>query len=452
MQLEDLNFEQLFKRAKKAERLQNASELNHILKPVWKFGSEPELSKFPAPERAGLLRYIGSSLVLVSRLEGNLDHAKRGEKTLRASIKEFSSLNLQQEAAEVQSVLANIYVWEGKIAKALKMIEASECGLAPDCYEHFYNQTQKMTIKSWLGEHEEAKNIFYGIRNPISLYGDENLRAWFNSKVSSMYWFTGELEKALFYIEKTIRLAKRVGNRMLTAIALNNAAGIYGDRKDFNKAHELANHSYRIFKVIDSKTGLSHVLDTEAQVFLDECNYVKAEETINLAISLFEETGSYVGHADAIFIKIKILLKTHRCVEAIEQSEDLKNFALEHLGKEAYHRFDRLLDELLGSYDLRPHQVVQVSKGPVKSFREKSHFTFKSLADPENQEIVAVNCDSIEAGEKYVVKCKKSGRFFLGEIYFDPTLKLLYIEDRPLRTGGFQVFGRVQHAARAAYS
>jgi len=301
-----------------------------------------------------------------------------------------------------------------------------------------------MIIKSWLGDHKAALAIFNSIEKPISLSEDDNFKAWFNTKASSLFWFVGDLDKALSYNDEAIRLSKKVRNHSQTAVALNNSAGIYRARKEFRKAHELARNSCKIFQTIGGKSGLAHIIDTEAQIFFDEGNYSKALETIDVAIDLFTETGIYAGRADSILVKIRILLKRDMFEEAMILSYDLKDFVLTSLGKEAYIRFQRPLDEILGPHDIRgKHQVFQINAGPFEGYEKRNHFTFTAMVDKKEQILVVSDCEAIEDREKYVVKCKRSGRFFFGEIYFDSNLELLYLEDRPLKSGGFQVFGKV---------
>ena len=435
--------ESITQNANEAESRQSALRLRDSLKPVWGFNTEPDLTGYSPHERAILLRHIGYCYVLTGRDEGRVDFAYRGKQILERSIDQFDSLGLKQDSAEAKSTLGYSYIFEGRIKKASKLIDEADKWLEPESTRYFTNQTNKLMIESWLGNKAEAFKIFDTIKKPISLSGDDNLRAWFNSKVSSMYWFFEDFEKSLFYCEKGIRLSKKARNHRLTATSLNNAAGIYGQLEQYEKAHKLARYSLNMFKTIGSKSGLAHIIDTEAQIYLDEGNYDKAEETIDLAIDLFIETGIYTGRADSTLVKIKILLKQGKFDSAIKLSKDLKNFVLTNLGTEAYRRFHDVLDELLGPDNLRPNQVIPFDAVPVKGFEKRSHTTFKLISGKKEKVIVVVDCEGIDPDEKYVIKCNKSGRFFYGEIHFDPNLELLYINDRPLKNGGFLVVGTV---------
>ena len=435
--------ESIAARANKAESQNSALRLRESLKPVWSFNTEPDLSGYSPSERAVLLRYIGYCYVLTGRDEGRVDLAYRGKKILRRSIDQFDALGLNLQAAEARVTLAYSFIFEGLIQEASDLIDEADKWLKPNSSKYIVNRTLRLMIESWLGNRTEAFKIFDSIKKPVSLSGDDNLRAWFNSKVSSMYWFFDDLEMSLFYCEKGIRLSKKARNHRLTAASLNNAAGLYGQLKQYEKAHKLARYSLSIFKTIGSKSGLAHIVDTEAQLYLDEENYQKAEEAINVAIDLFIETGIYTGRADSTLVKIKILLKQGKFDSAIKLSKDLKNFVLTNLGTDAYGRFHKLLDELLGPDNLRPNQVIPVNAGPIEGFEKRSHCTFSLTSEKKEKLIVVVDCDDIDPVENYVIKCNKSGRFFYGEIHFDQNLELLYINERPLKKGGFQVVGVV---------
>lgn len=118
----------------------------------------------------------------------------------------------------------------------------------------------------------------------------------------------GDLDSALYYFSRKLAIDRELGKKEGEAAALNNIAGIYRQKGDYDKALEYYRQALDLIKDDKEKaTAYNNI----ASVYLDKGDYSKAIEYFQKAIELGERVGDYHGVAQryislgATYIKAK---------------------------------------------------------------------------------------------------------------------------------------------------
>ena len=98
-------------------------------------------------------------------------------------------------------------------------------------------------------------------------------------------------------------------------------------------------------KKIKHQGFLPHALHTKALIYLDWNKLKKALDTINQSIEFFKQGENYRGLTDALWTKIRCLLRLGRKEEALNIFVELENIAAEHIGEIAVKKFAKNLTE-----------------------------------------------------------------------------------------------------------
>ena len=92
---------------------------------------------------------------------------------------------------------------------------------------------------------------------------------------------------------------------------------------------------------------LPHVLDTKALIYIEENKYPEALKTIEEALTYFYQGEDYNGLTDALWTKIRCLLRLKRTEDAFLLFAELEKIASEHIGEIAVKKFaKKLTDEI----------------------------------------------------------------------------------------------------------
>ncbi|MBL4578034.1 MAG: tetratricopeptide repeat protein [Flavobacteriales bacterium] len=87
------------------------------------------------------------------------------------------------------------------------------------------------------------------------------------NNIGYIYNSQGNIQKALDYLHKSLRIEEELGNKKGVAVALNNLGYMYMNQGDIQKALELHHKSLKISEEIGSKRGIASSLDNIGYIY-----------------------------------------------------------------------------------------------------------------------------------------------------------------------------------------
>lgn len=117
-------------------------------------------------------------------------------------------------------------------------------------------QEKKLEIEYLLRQLEQADSIV--------------LQCSLNNQLGKLYFELSEYETALSYLEKSLELAQKAGDRKTEGDVLNNIAGIYMARGDYGTALRYLERSLKIQQEIGDRSGMCATLHNMAHIALQD--------------------------------------------------------------------------------------------------------------------------------------------------------------------------------------
>ncbi len=101
----------------------------------------------------------------------------------------------------------------------------------------------------------------------------------------------GNLDNALFYDEKSLKLEIELGNKNYESMDLNNIAGIFKEKSEFNKALSYFKKSL----ILISEKGKAAIYNNIATIYYYKGEYAKAVSYYKKALAIDTRYGDYNG-------------------------------------------------------------------------------------------------------------------------------------------------------------
>jgi len=109
----------------------------------------------------------------------------------------------------------------------------------------------------------------------------------------------GDIQKALEYYHKSLKILRLIGNKESIATALNNIGSIYGEQGDTLSEMRYYKQSLKIRKEIGDKKGISYNLNNIGFAYHTRGNNKKAMEYYQKSLKIREEIGDKRGIANS---------------------------------------------------------------------------------------------------------------------------------------------------------
>jgi len=339
----------LIEEARNAELCRDTESLRKILQTVWIDTSvTPDFQSYGEIINAELLRLCGVFLSLYGKYSLNQkNYQSRAKDLLTNAIRIFEANNLPDKAAEAHVMLAFCYWNAGEISECEAILNIVEADFGTNPLHPVYLQIclNRLLICFWNSNVKSALQIIEEIKTPAQLCNDLRLQVIFHNQAGIFYRADKRYEKGIFHLNEAIRLAKKANNQLYTAINLNNLAYLYKEIKDFQKAFDCISESIKEINKIKYQGFLPHILDTKALIYLDWNKSEKALESINESIEYFKQGEDYRGLTDALWTKVRCLIRLEKAEEAFFTFAELERIALEHIGEIAAKKFAKNLTE-----------------------------------------------------------------------------------------------------------
>jgi len=196
------------------------------------------------------------------------------------------------------------------------------------------------------------------------------------SYIGSDYYNLGDLNNALLYYDRELKIARDLNNQEKESAALNNIALIYQDQGNYDKALEYLNKSLQL------KTKPSSIATTYnniAGVYLDQGDKNKAVEYLKKAIEFAQKAGDYRGTARDMLN----LGYTYT---------DLKNFSeAQYYLQQGLLMMQKLGDKYGEAYGFKYFgklYLAQNKKALSKEYFTKAYNLFKAIGDNSDAQLV----------------------------------------------------------------
>ncbi len=122
------------------------------------------------------------------------------------------------------------------------------------------------------------------------------------NNISMIYSDWGEHEKALHYLDQSLKICIEQGDKKGEATALNNMSSIYLELKDYDGALQRLQRCLQVLQEIEDRTNEAACLGNIGNIFLHKGDYKQALQYIRQARALHEETGNRVGLASTLHV------------------------------------------------------------------------------------------------------------------------------------------------------
>ena len=202
----------------------------------------------------------------------------------------------------ISKVLTNIYLEQGKYAKAKRLSEkalliSKEIGDRNGeavCYANLGNNYQLV------GKYEEAREHLEKSLAINEEIGDINLEATCYRILGNVYQSVGDYEKAREYLEKSLAIYKDIGDRHGEATSLTNLGNVYESAGKYEKAREHLEKSLAIYKEIGDRSGEAACYGNFGNVYQSVGDYENAREHLEKSLAIQKEIGDRNGEAASL--------------------------------------------------------------------------------------------------------------------------------------------------------
>ena len=376
---ENLDLLQLIDEARDAEACRDIEKLRNVLSPIWE-----DLEEYPAFRgtdeeiEAELLRLCGFFIGYYGHLKNKPDFQERGKDLLSASIGLFENLGLNERAAQARLNLAWRYQQQGAYEEAEVIFDFVNEQFKSNRNHPVYLQLRlgQSVVSIAKGDVEAAYGAISEIEPAMEKCDDVRIRAQFHIEAGFVYTEKKNLGRATFHHEMAAVFARKLNNDRFTAIVLGNLAYVLKDEKAYAEAHKQIEKAISLNRDSDQEGFLAHNYDTKAQIHLDEGEYEKALDVIDKSLKLFSKGEDYAGFSDAIFNKVRILLKLHEIDEALLLFSELTELARTKISEAAARKY-------IG--DFRAKVFFDEGRGFKEEVGEFKKFLLKeSITDADN--------------------------------------------------------------------
>ena len=101
----------------------------------------------------------------------------------------------------------------------------------------------------------------------------------------------GDVQKALEYYHKSLRIQEEIDNKYGIAMGLNNIGSVYNNQGDITKALEYFQKSLKISESLVDKNGIAYSLNNIAGIYIDQGDTIQALVYYHETLDILEEVG-----------------------------------------------------------------------------------------------------------------------------------------------------------------
>jgi len=172
----------------------------------------------------------------------------------------------------------------------------------------------------------ELKSAYDNMKKAERLTNNKKVLMYIYNNIGGILDKMGNLDDSFLYYNRSLSLAKDLGNTDMQAALLNNIAGIYDDKEELDKALSYYEESLNLEK---NEKDKAPTYNNIALIYGKKYDYQKAVEYYQKAIEIAERYGDY--HRGSIFKSN--LGNTYRKMKDYENAEKYLSEGLEGIKK-----------------------------------------------------------------------------------------------------------------------
>ncbi|MCO6509631.1 MAG: tetratricopeptide repeat protein, partial [Aridibacter famidurans] len=339
----------LISEARKAEACRDAELLKEILAPIWPdIEGPPDIPDLEPAEEGELLRLCGCFLGYYGHLNAKPDYQERGKDLLSQAIDVFESAGLDEEAARAGLNLAWRYLQQGSHDEAEAIVDYTKSKIGNRRSSTVYLRLKLfdcVTLSS-AGHFQKALKCVTALKPAMEKTDDPAVRAQYHIEAAFVCAETDRLAEALEHYQNAEKFAKALGNERFEAIILGNIAFVLLKQKKYARALKQIEKAISLNRNRTQNGFLAHNFDTKAQALLGKKDPGRALLAIDTSLELFRQGEDFAGHCEAIFNKLRILLKLGETEEVLMLFAELVDLARTRISENAARRYAARFEEL----------------------------------------------------------------------------------------------------------
>jgi predicted ATPase/class 3 adenylate cyclase len=146
------------------------------------------------------------------------------------------------------------------------------------------------TALAWLAQAKEARAMLEDIIGLAQVFIETGM----------VLWRKGEYAQAREPLNDGLRLARQAGDKLSTALALNNLGNVVSDQGDNNAARALYEESLALRREMGNKPGIAASLNNLGAVAVEQGDYAAARSLHEESLALKREMGDKSGIAGSL--------------------------------------------------------------------------------------------------------------------------------------------------------
>ncbi|MDD5392775.1 MAG: tetratricopeptide repeat protein, partial [Thiothrix sp.] len=119
-------------------------------------------------------------------------------------------------------------------------------------------------------------------------------------------------------LKKSLTIRQEIGDKSGEGTTLNNVAGIYHERGDYDTALDLLKKSLTIRQEIGDKSGEGTTLNNVAGIYHERGDYDTALDFLKKSLAIQQEIGDVAGLCVTLFNMGHIHLQNEEAAEAVQ--------------------------------------------------------------------------------------------------------------------------------------
>lgn len=245
---------------------------------------------------------LGRVLSAQGRLQVRLFQMDEGREALERSLQILQSLEAEQEAASVASILGVIAEGEGEYAEARRLQQHSlEIWRGAGEQRGIARALIRLGNVSYTrGEYEDARAYY---RESLALCrdaGDRRGLALCLNNMGSIADTLGEFDEACRLYRESVTIKRELGDRRGIAYSLNNLGYVNYLRGDYEAAMDELEESLALFREIGDRKGITYALTNLGNIAYGREDYAEARGLYEESLAVAQGAGSQLGMAYAL--------------------------------------------------------------------------------------------------------------------------------------------------------
>jgi predicted ATPase len=294
------------KTAEKAERTYSNEEAIRFYTEALEFEESPE-------KRMEIFENLGN----VYKLVGFYDK----------SIESFqSALDLsksKRKKAEITARIGDIYEEKGEYDESIRIAnEALDLVKGKKCKEEAYALNLIGTVNYCRGEYDEAiKYLEKSLKIRKKIDDSSGIASSVNN-IANVHLRRGEYDEAIEYYEESLKIRKESEDQRNVARSLGNIGAVYLHTGEYDEALENFGRSLEILEKIGDQQGIGYALNNIGVLYEDTGDYDRALEHYEKSLGIVEKIGDQ-----------QVIATSLHNIGIIKHYQEEYDRALEHLEK-----------------------------------------------------------------------------------------------------------------------